>query len=469
MKAKIFKVTGLSLIAASALLITGCTADFEEANRPGDKTSSEELGRDNYSTGSFLVQMQNEAFPEQENTYQMNQDLIGNYLGRYFTYANNGFAGNNFVRMNAPVGWVRYPFADSMPKTVSAFNEIVRLTGTESLSYAWALILRAQSFLRLTDMYGPLPIGAEEEPNAYSSQQKVYHTLVADLDKALGIITPMIQAGGGTLTQFTNSDKVYDGDFTKWVKYANSLKLRMAIRMRLAEPEYARTVAEQAVADGVITSNADNATILYVPNGLYKTSVEWGDSRACADIDSAAKVTQDTRGIWMTAAEMAFCRAEGALAGWNMDGTAEALYNEGITLSFEQWGASGAADYIANSTATPADYVDAADGYGQAHAKMSSITVKWDDNASASEKMERLMVQKWIALFPDGQEAWSEIRRTGYPKVFPSAQSTAYDLTVPNRLPFDYMEPVNNPDNYQKAVQLLGGPDTYATKMWWQK
>ena len=78
-------------------------------------------------------------------------------------------------------------------------------------------------------------------------------------------------------------------------------------------------------------------------------------------IYSAAKVTQDTRGIWMTAAEMAFCRAEGALAGWNMDGTAEALYNEGITLSFEQWGASGAADYIANSTATPADYVDAAD------------------------------------------------------------------------------------------------------------
>ena len=70
---------------------------------------------------------------------------------------------------------------------------------------------------------------------------------------------------------------------------------------------------------------------------------------------------------------------------------------------------------------------------------------------------------------PRRQEAWSEIRRTGYPKVFPSAQSTAYDLTVPNRLPFDYMEPVNNPDNYQKAVQLLGGPDTYATKMWWQK
>ena len=515
MKNKIFKLSGISLFAASALLVTGCTAGFEEANRPGDMASSEELGRDNYSTGSFLVQMQNEAFPEQENTYQMNQDLIGNYLGRYFTYANNGFASNNFVRMNAPVNWVRYPFADSMPKTVSAFNEIVRLTGTESLSYAWALILRAQSFLRLTDMYGPMPIGAEEDANAYSSQQKIYHTLVDDLDKAIGIITPMIQAGGGTLTQFTSSDKVYDGDFTKWVKYANSLKLRMAIRMRFVEPDYARTVGEKAVKDGVITSNADNASIYYVPNGLYKTSVEWGDTRACADIESymtgyndprltqyfstpatagdraiigcragakignksvadaiysAAKVSQDSRGTWMTAAEMTFCRAEGALAGWSgMGGTVESLYNEAITLSFEQWGASGAADYIANSTATPADYVDAANGYGQDHSKMSTITVKWDDSASAEEKLERLIVQKWIALFPDGQDAWDEIRRTGYPKVFPSAQSTTYDLTVPNRLPFDYMEPVQNSVNYQKAVQLLGGPDTYATKMWWQK
>ena len=63
MKANIFKVTGLSLIAATAMLATSCTAGFDEANRPGDKASSEELGRDNYNTGSFLVQMQNEAFP----------------------------------------------------------------------------------------------------------------------------------------------------------------------------------------------------------------------------------------------------------------------------------------------------------------------------------------------------------------------------------------------------------------------
>lgn len=68
-----------SLVAALMTISTACTAGFEEANRPGEDVSSEELSRDNYNTGSFLVQMQNEAFPEQENSYQMNQDLIGNY------------------------------------------------------------------------------------------------------------------------------------------------------------------------------------------------------------------------------------------------------------------------------------------------------------------------------------------------------------------------------------------------------
>ncbi|MGM9836375.1 MAG: SusD/RagB family nutrient-binding outer membrane lipoprotein [Muribaculaceae bacterium] len=504
-----------SILAAVVMMSTACTAGFEEANRPGESVSSEELSRDNYNTGSFLVQMLNEAFPEQENSYQMNQDLIGNYLGRYMTYANNAFSGNNFAKMNAPVGWVRYPFADSMPKTVSAFNEVKRLTGTESLSYAWALILRAQSFLRLTDMYGPMPIGAEADANAYSSQEKIYHSLVDDLNTAVNIISGMISANGGQLVQFKESDKVYSGNFVQWVKFANSLKLRMAVRMRFVDPAYAQQVGEEAVAAGVIESNADNCAITYTPNGQYKTSVEWGDSRACADIDSymtgyndpritkyfttpasagsrsvigcraganignksvadavysAANVESDTRGLWMSAAEVTFCRAEGALAGWaGMGGTTESLYAKAITLSFEQWGASGAEQYINNADATPADYTDADGGYGSAHAKMSTITIKWDESASDEEKLERLIVQKWIALFPDGQEAWNEIRRTGYPKVFPVAQSTAYSIDVPNRIPFDYTEPVNNPANYAEALRLLGGNDDYATKMWWQR
>ena len=510
-KNRIYGGLGLMMITALAFL-TACTSNFEDVNRPGGNLSQEDLNKDNYATGSFIIQLQNEAFPEQENTYQMNVDLIGNYLGRYMTYANNGFAGSNFVRMNAPTGWANYPFKDCTPKVVSAFKEIYRITNGEGINYAWALILRAQAFLRLTDIYGPYPIGSESDPNAYSSQEKVYKELIADLDSATNILAPMV-AADPNLTVSADYDHVYDGKFAKWLKYAYSLKLRMAIRMRFADPAYARQVGEAAVAGGVITSNDDNLAITYVPNGQYKTSVEWGDSRACADLEcymngysdpritkyfkatetagdrtvigclagaaignkstamqiySAANVEQNTRGVWMTAAEITFCRAEGALAGWSgMGGTVEELYNQAIKLSFEQWGASGVDTYLADATSKPANYVDAEGGYGKAMPAVSTITIKWDDSASDEVKLERLITQKWIAGFPNGDEGWAELRRTGYPQVFDVAQTTTQK--VANRVPFCTDETINNKENYEKAVQLLGGADNYTTKLWWQR
>lgn len=504
---------GLSLIAFSALtILASCTAGFEDANRPGGNLSREDLNKDNYATGSFMIQLQNEAFPEQENKYQMNVDLIGNYLGRYMTYAHNGFSNNNFVMMNAPTEWANKPFKDCTPMVVSAFKEIYRYTEGEGINYAWALILRAQAFLRLTDIYGPYPIGAESDPNAYSSQEKVYKELILDLDSATNILAPMV-AADPNLTVSADYDHVYGGKFAKWLKFANSLKLRMAIRMRFADPAYARQVGEAAVAGGVITSNDDNLEITYVPNGQYKTSVEWGDSRACADIEcymngykdpritkyfkatetagdravigclagaaignkvtamsvySAANIEQNSRGVWMTAAEITFCRAEGALAGWSgMGGSVEELYNQAIRLSFEQWGAGGVDAYLQDATSTPAAYVDAEGGFGKPMPAASTITIKWDESASNEVKLERLITQKWIAGFPNGDEGWAELRRTGYPKVFDVARNTT--IKVANRVPFCTEEPINNKDNYEKAVQLLGGADNYTTKLWWQR
>ena len=70
-----------------------------------------------------------------------------------------------------------------------------------------------------------------------------------------------------------------------------------------------------------------------------------------------------------------------------------------------------------DNTSTEANYIDAIGGYGGDAVKVSTITIKWDDNATMAEKMERLITQKWIALYPNGQEAWNEIRRTGYPHI----------------------------------------------------
>ncbi len=508
------KIKWLVPVLVVLTIFSSCTSGFEEFNRPGNKVSLEELNRDSYLAGSFFIQLQNNTFPEQENAYQMDQDLIGNYLSRYMTYANNGFAAKNFALFNAPDGWVKWPYQQITPKIVSAFDEIERVSNKEGINYAWALILKSHAILRLTDKYGPFPIGTEKDRKAYSSQEDVYKALFADLDTAIEILKPLITANPDLVANATY-DNVYGGQVIKWYHFANSLKLRMAIRVRFVEPELAKMKGEEAVRDGVIMANDGNCAITYTPNGLYKVSVEWGDTRACADIESymtgykdprmekyfkntedkaernfvgclagadvgnktiadkkysAINVDKNSRGVWMTASEITFCRAEGALAGWaNMGGTAGELYEKAITLSFEEWEVDGAATYVNDATSTEANYTDAEGGYGKSVAAQSTITIKWDDSASDEEKLERLITQKWIALFPNGQEGWNEIRRTGYPKVFPLAQDNGTSLKVANRIPFDVDEKVNNPENYNKAVTLLNGEDNYTTKMWWQK
>ena len=151
--------------------ITSCNAGFEDANRPGHETSLEELGRDDYAVSSFITELQNFAFPEQENTYQNTEDLIGNYLGRYMTYVKPDFSVKNYTCFNASDDWKIVPWRDVFAKATSSFNAVAVLTQEEGPMYALALILRAQLMLRFTDTYGPLPIGVEEDANAYSSYQ----------------------------------------------------------------------------------------------------------------------------------------------------------------------------------------------------------------------------------------------------------------------------------------------------------
>lgn len=506
---------------AGAFLIGSCTSGFEGINDPKEAISEEILSRDSYDLNSFIAQLLNNAFPEQENAYQMNYDLIGNYLGRYLTFTPDGWNGKTFANFNAPLSWVRYPYRDLTPKIISNMNNIQRLASRDgidyrtNLSYNWALILRAHAFLHLTDKYGPLPLGLDESrPSVYNGQDVIYKQLIKDLDDAVAYI----RSNNLTVVEgATRTDKIYAGDFSKWRLFANSLKLRIALRIRYVEPALAQATAEAAVADGVIQQNGDNLYRTYNPLGLYKTSVDWGDSRACADLEthltgyadprlpkffkkvnrkvtetqreyigalagvnikskadavdvySAVNIEPTGKNPWLTAAEMYFCRAEGALLGWNMGGgSAQEYYEEGIKASFEQWGASGAAEYLANTDRVQANYSDPTGASASSSGTAPNrITIAWRDVDGEDRKLQRIITQKWIALFPNGQEAWSEIRRTGYPLVFNVSVRNGYSIHVPKRIPFDSEERVNNPDNYTAAVTLLGGEDNYGTKMWW--
>jgi hypothetical protein len=177
----------------------------------------------------------------------------------------------------------------------------------------------------------------------------------------------------------------------------------------------------------------------------------------------------------MNPAEVYFLRAEGALRGWNMGGDAQTLYETGIRTSFTVSGvATGADAYIANNIAKAAVYTDprnTSNNIAPGDAALSTITIKWNTAGTTEENLERIITQKWISMFPDGQEAWSEFRRTGYPKLFPVKVNNSNGL-IPNtirRIPFPSAEYQTNASGVAGAVSLLGNPDNGGSKLWWDK
>ncbi|MCS2438108.1 SusD/RagB family nutrient-binding outer membrane lipoprotein [Bacteroides ovatus] len=139
--------------------------------------------------------------------------------------------------------------------------------------------------------YFSLNLSANSVMRGRLDARRTLKSLVADLRMTVYVTE---NPNNRTMAKY---DKVYDGDFEKWVKFANSLKLRMAIRIRFADREYARQMAEEAInhSIGVITSNEDNATSLGTKNQLYTVLVQWPDQCVSADITSYMKGYNDPR------------------------------------------------------------------------------------------------------------------------------------------------------------------------------
>ncbi len=184
---------------------------------------------------------------------------------------------------------------------------------------------------------------------------------------------------------------------------------------------------------------------------------------------SALNVTVSTPPVLLSPAEVYFLRAEGALRGWDMKGTAKELYEKGVTASFDQYGISGASTYL-TSTALPAKYEDKIVP-ANSHDAVNLVTPAWVESDNNEVKLQKIMTQKWIAMFPDGSPAWTDYRRTGYPKLFPVVKNNSQGIVStelgPRRLPFPSSEAVDNATNYADGVSKLGGADNAGTRLWW--
>ncbi len=173
------------------------------------------------------------------------------------------------------------------------------------------------------------------------------------------------------------------------------------------------------------------------------------------------------------AAESKFLLAEAVLRGW-ISGDAKTFYEEGISLSMEQWGVgSGAAAYIADANSVPASHTADPAGFPD-YPRQTKVKIAWDASAGFEGNLEQVITQKWIANYPMGIEAWSEWRRTGYPELAPVIDNQSGGVISDNsrgmrRLRYSFNEKSLNKENYPGALQLLGGPDTEATDLFWAK
>ena len=389
------------------------------------------------------------------------------------------------VRSGTSGGWNMYN---------SALEDLQRMIikGQTSNTPNWSAvgrILKSYAFSVMTDAMGDLPYSQALKGDtvlapAYDTQQQIYNGMLADLATANTEINP---AGIG----FATGDLIYDGNMTKWKKFANSLRLRLAIHLSNVDATKAQTEAAAAVAAGVFASNADNATLMYLstsPNrnpiyndaqgrddyGMSKTYVDsltsWADPRlpVFAQVNPAGTGYQglpnglnDGEGtpivnisrfgaFWrstaaapmdlLTYSEVLFLEAEAAERGWIPGGSAAAatFYTNAITASTQQYGVAPAAitTYLGQAKV----------GYDAAGATLAG-------------HLRQIAYQKWVSLFMQGMESWTEVRRTRIPLLVPGPRAVfgaGVAGQIPERLPYDDNESVLNKANLDAAVAAQG-------------
>lgn len=179
----------------------------------------------------------------------------------------------------------------------------------------------------------------------------------------------------------------------------------------------------------------------------------------------------------MKLSEVQFLRAEGALYRWNMGGTAQQFYEEGIRnaqveLRMLSTYPNYLDEYMSLEEPVPYKYVDQYDHSNDIES-VTTIGVKWNEGESQETKLEKIITQKYIASFPYSYEAWNDLRRTGYPKLFPvlnveDGDGSLVQGDIIRKIPLPGRDtPVGMDDINSSGIEALGGSDTQGTRVWW--
>lgn len=536
MKTKAYKYI-VGVLALS--LFTAC--DFQKVNTNEFELLPEEGLMDGISIGGPITAMQKCVFPvgtqadgtSVANRYQTAYNLAADCWSGYFGQ-NNNWGGPNNLNYFLKDGWVASSYTESYSTVVPLWQDLKGKTETQFPEvFALAQILKISAWHKATDMFGPIPYkeaGKGLITVPYDSQEEVYKAMFKELSDAIEVLTKYADNGNSKL--LPNADAVYAGDVHKWVVYANSLMLRLAMRVYYADAALSKKYALQAVnhSYGVMKTKDDEAKMergasLEFKNNLDVLINQYNECRMGSSMlaylggyqdprlpkyfntstvsqavtvgtygkysgvptghdvssndafrdSSRPAITSTTPTYWMRASEVYFLLAEAALHGFAVGGTAESLYEKGIEMSFEENGiaSSEVADYMSSGLKPSAYSFHLINpGVNVDVPAVTEATTAW--SGTDEEKLEKIMIQKWIALYPNGQEAWTEYRRTGYPKLH-SAISNYSNGEVDSevgirrmRFPTNKSTSAEDIANLESARKLLRGSlDKAGTRLWW--
>lgn len=536
MKTKAYKYI-VGVLALS--LFTAC--DFQKVNTNEFELLPEEGLMDGISIGGPITAMQKCVFPvgtqadgtSVANRYQTAYNLAADCWSGYFGQ-NNNWGGPNNLNYFLKDGWVASSYTESYSTVVPLWQDLKGKTEKQFPEvFALAQILKISAWHKATDMFGPIPYkeaGKGLITVPYDSQEEVYKSMFKELSDAIEVLTKYADNGNSKL--LPNADAVYAGDVHKWVVYANSLMLRLAMRVYYADAALSKKYALQAVnhSYGVMKTKDDEAKIergasLEFKNNLDVLINQYNECRMGSSMlaylggyqdprlpkyfntstvsqavtvgtygkysgvptghdvssndafrdSSRPAITSTTPTYWMRASEVYFLLAEAALHGFAVGGTAESLYEKGIEMSFEENGiaSSEVADYMSSGLKPSAYSFQLTNpGVNVDVPAVTEATTAW--SGTDEEKLEKIMIQKWIALYPNGQEAWTEYRRTGYPKlhsVVTNYSNGEIDSEVGirrMRFPTNKSTSAEDIANLESARKLLrGGLDKAGTRLWW--
>ena len=501
------KIYNLCLLALFLTLITSCENGFDELNK--SKTSATEIDPAFILNRSVLNTSTSTLIFEMGIVQQIISPNSGVLTGANYNQDNRASTQNN---------WQNY-----YRNVIRNTKDIIAVTKDDparSNLMNMARILQAYAFIILTDTYGDVPYSEGGDGYntqvffpKYDTQQSIYPQLIAELTEA----SAALNASG----KIETADVLYGGDVAKWKKFGYSLLLRAGMRLSKVDAAKAQAAVKAAFDGGVITSNDDNARVAHdnnytnpISNTLNSTEAanyyltkpfvdelknhndprlsaiavrykgatsgptqlpasasyiaseqngmpmgnDNGTVVAAAAADGLAsfyeysqadrkRIAKLTAPMFMvTAGQTNLLLAEARFRGWITAGSAAQYFADGIKASMDQMAAFDASIAIAEADR---------DAYIAANPLNSGT------------ELMQINTQYWISSFLNGQEAWANFRRSGYPDLAPNPYP-GREVTWINRLTYPNSEISVNTDNVNAAIAEQGA-DNLETKVWWAK